>query len=86
MSAVQNFSITTATPNSGSFMTVNSANQFNTEAAFQYHIISSLRQAQEYHEFLYTDVPRSWGEVILQVIDEKISSRHVQYEFESCQL
>jgi hypothetical protein len=67
--------MSTPAPESGSFMTVTSANQFDKQAVFEGHVLSSLCQVKEYHEFVFTDVPPSWAEVALQLIDEKIPSR-----------
>jgi hypothetical protein len=52
-----------------------SANQFDKQAVFESYILSSLCPVKEYHELVFTDVPPSWGEAVLQLIDEKIPSR-----------
>jgi hypothetical protein len=67
--------ISTPALESGSFMTVTSAKQFDEQAVFEGHVLSSLHRVKEYHEFVFTDVPPSWGEVALRLIDEKIPSR-----------
>jgi hypothetical protein len=56
-------------------MTVTSVNQFDSQAAFEAHVLSSLRRVTTYHDFLFTDVPESWGEAVFRLIDEKIPSR-----------
>jgi hypothetical protein len=57
-------------------MTVTSAGQFNNELAdFTDHVLSSLSQVNEDHEFIFTDVPSSWADVVFQLFDEKIPSR-----------
>lgn len=66
--------IPTTTSKSGAFMTVTSATQFDEQAVFEGYILSSLCQVKEYHEFVYINVSRSWGEVALRLIDEKIPS------------
>ncbi|KKK25591.1 hypothetical protein AOCH_000088 [Aspergillus ochraceoroseus] len=67
--------ISTPSLESGSFMTVTSARQFDKLAVFEAHVLSYLRRVKEYHEFVFTDVPPSWGQAILRLIDEKIASR-----------
>jgi hypothetical protein len=57
-----------------SSMTVTSARQFNNQAAFENHVLFSLQEVEKYHEFLFTDVPGSWGEALFWLIDEKIKS------------
>ncbi|GFF82790.1 hypothetical protein IFM61606_02540 [Aspergillus udagawae] len=56
-------------------MTVTSANQFDKQADFTDHVVSSLRQSREYHEFIFTGVPPSWADAVYQLTDEKIPSR-----------
>jgi hypothetical protein len=58
-------------------MTVTSANQFDEKADFTDHVVSSLRQRGEYHEFIFTGVPPSWADAVYQLIDENIPSRLV---------
>ncbi|KAG2027613.1 hypothetical protein GB937_000052 [Aspergillus fischeri] len=41
---------------SSSFMTVTSANQFDQQADFTDHVVSSLHRNREYHELIFTDV------------------------------
>ncbi|GFF34895.1 hypothetical protein IFM46972_04386 [Aspergillus udagawae] len=65
----------TPTPQSSSIMTVTSANQFDEQADFTDHVVSSLRQSREYHEFMFTGVPPLWADAVYQLIDEKIPSR-----------
>lgn len=52
-----------------------SANRFNSQAAFEDHVLSSLRQVETYHDFLFTDVPEDWGEAIFRLVDKEIPSR-----------
>jgi len=59
----------------GSSITVTSANQFSTQAAFEDHILSSLLEVDEYHEFVFTDVPPLWGDPAFQLTGEEIPSR-----------
>jgi hypothetical protein len=44
---------------SGSSITMTSANQFNKQAVFEGYILSSLHRVKEYHEFVFTDMPPS---------------------------
>lgn len=64
-----------ADPNSASFITVTSANQFDNQSDFEARVLSSILQVQAYHEFEFTDVPLHWAEALQQDIDEKIPSR-----------
>lgn len=66
---------TSMAPESGSLMTVTSANQFDEKSAFQNHLFFSILQAKEYHEFVYTDVPPSWKEIAWRGTDESIRAR-----------
>jgi hypothetical protein len=59
----------------GSSMIETSANRFNSQAAFEDHVLSSLRQVETYHDFLFTDVPEDWGEAIFRLVDKEIPSR-----------
>ncbi|KAF7169370.1 hypothetical protein CNMCM5623_002133 [Aspergillus felis] len=65
----------TPTTEPSSFMTVTSATQFDKQADFRDHVVSSLRQNNEYHAFIFTGVPPSWADAVYQLIDEKIPSR-----------
>ncbi|KAJ5622582.1 hypothetical protein N7528_005814 [Penicillium herquei] len=77
---MSDISTPSAMPKRASFITVNSTNQFNTQAVFEDHIRSSLNQAKEYHEFVYTDVPDPWGEVVPEIIDERISTHNAHVD------
>lgn len=59
----------------GSSLTVTSVKQFDNQLAFEAHVLSTLSQVKEYHEFVFTNVPASWGKAVFQLIDEEISSR-----------
>lgn len=72
---MSNVPVSTPIPQPSSVMTVTSANQFNEQADFTGHVLSSLAQVNEDHEFIFTDVPFSWGDVVFRLIDEKIPSR-----------
>ncbi|PKX89817.1 uncharacterized protein P174DRAFT_378604 [Aspergillus novofumigatus IBT 16806] len=64
-------------------MTVTSANQFDKQADFKDHVVSSLHQNREYHEFIFTDVPPSWADAVYQLIDEIIPSRTSRKSYNS---
>ncbi|KAJ9203610.1 hypothetical protein DTO164E3_2532 [Paecilomyces variotii] len=68
--------LSTSTSKPGSSITVTSTNQFDNQSDFKDYILSSLYQVKEYHEFVFIDVPSSWGEAVLQLIDESIPSRN----------
>ncbi|GFF71996.1 hypothetical protein IFM47457_03025 [Aspergillus lentulus] len=76
---------TTPAAESGSFMTVTSANHFDKQADFTDHVVSSLHRNREYHEFIFNDVPPSWADAVYQHIDEIIPSRK-SYNSESREL
>ncbi|KAJ5781471.1 uncharacterized protein N7518_009954 [Penicillium psychrosexuale] len=59
----------------GSSMSTTSAKQFDSLSAFEDHVLSSLRQVESSHDFLFTDVPEFWGTTVFQHIDEKIPSQ-----------
>jgi hypothetical protein len=63
------------TPGSSSSMTVTSADQFDGSADFTDHVVSSLHRNREYHEYIFTDVPRWFAEAVYQLVDEYIPSR-----------
>lgn len=42
-------------------MSTTSVIQFDNLPAFEAHVLSSLHQVESYHNFLFTDVPESWG-------------------------
>ncbi|KAJ9238589.1 hypothetical protein DTO169E5_4789 [Paecilomyces variotii] len=67
--------LSTPTYEPGSSITVTSTKQFDNQSDFKDYILSSLYQVKEYHEFVFIDVPSSWGEAVLQLIDESIPSR-----------
>lgn len=67
--------LSTSTSKPGSSITVTPTKQFDNQSDFKDYILSSLYQAKEYHEFVFIDVPSSWGEAVLRLIDESIPSR-----------
>ncbi|KAJ9315242.1 hypothetical protein DTO271D3_4409 [Paecilomyces variotii] len=67
--------LSTSTSKPGSSITVTPTKQFDNQSGFKDYILSSLRQVKEYHEFVFIDVPSSWGEAVLRLIDESIPSR-----------
>ncbi|KAJ9255403.1 hypothetical protein DTO207G8_3159 [Paecilomyces variotii] len=67
--------LSTSTSKPGSSITVLSTNQFDNQSDFKDYILFSLYQVKEYHEFVFIDVPSSWGEAVLRLIDESIPSR-----------
>ncbi|KAJ9294937.1 hypothetical protein DTO271G3_6499 [Paecilomyces variotii] len=67
--------LSSPTSEPSSSITVTSTNQFDKQTDFKEYILSSLYQVKEYHEFVFTNVPSSWGEAVLRLIDESITSR-----------
>jgi hypothetical protein len=62
----------TSVSETASSVTVTSVKQFDSPAAFETYVLSSLNEVENYHDFLFADVPGSWGEAVFQLIDEKI--------------
>jgi hypothetical protein len=62
----------TSVSETASSVTMTSVKPFDSPAAFENHVLFSLREVKTYHDFLFTDVPGSWGEAVFWLIDEKI--------------
>ncbi|GIJ84795.1 hypothetical protein Asppvi_003646 [Aspergillus pseudoviridinutans] len=75
--------ISAPTTEPSSFITVTSANQFDEQADFTDHIVSSLRQNNEYHVFIFTGVPPSWADAVYQLIDENSLSKTSRKSYNS---
>jgi hypothetical protein len=67
--------ISAPVPETGPSTTETSARQFDNQATFETHVLSSLHGVQSYHDFVFTDVPSPWGEAVFRIIDENIPAR-----------